>query len=242
MLRKKWPVAVPRISSRHQSRRNSDRGHSLTSLHPPPAALGSLPPVAPPRKRRKTKRTAKNDRAQHSHLGFGNGKTCRLRRITYLTYPAAYRAGITVTFSRGFSPHSAARLPKDRRAVRYFHLSIGSIAHKNPNCKSLPAPAPRFSCAVLPPGYSAVRTRRAAPRPAILFSRQVKLAKDFLVVLARPAKHSTFRGCTSICWAFPLASPFFQPPVPPPVGTASVTSRPYGSGTPTRRCGRAAES
>lgn len=103
------------------------------------------PLLSPPRKRRKTKRTAKNDRAQHSHLGFGNGKTCRLRRITYLTYPAAYRAGITVTFSRGFSPHSAARLPKDRRAVRCFHLSIGSIAHKNPNCKGLPAPAPRFS-------------------------------------------------------------------------------------------------
>lgn len=98
-----------------------------------------------PRKRRKTKRTAKNDRAQHSHLGFGNGKTCRLRRITYLTYPAAYRAGITVTFSRGFSPHSAARLSKDRRAVRCFHLSNGSIAHKNPNCKGIPAPPPRFS-------------------------------------------------------------------------------------------------
>ena len=103
------------------------------------------PPIALPRKRRKTKRTAKNDRAQHSHLGFGNGKTCRLRRITYLTYPAAYRAGITVTFSRGFSPHSAARLPKDRRAVRHFHLSNGSIAHKSRNCKGIPAPPPRFS-------------------------------------------------------------------------------------------------
>ncbi len=47
-----------------------------------------------------------NDRAQHSHLGFGNGKTNRHRRITYLTYPV--HAGITVTFSRGLSPHSAA--------------------------------------------------------------------------------------------------------------------------------------
>ena len=48
------------------------------------------------------------------------------------------RAGITVTLSRGFSPHSAARLPKDRRAVRYFHFSNGSIAHKSPNCKEIP--------------------------------------------------------------------------------------------------------
>ena len=148
-----------------------------------------------------------------------------------------------MTLSRGFSPHSAAgccfRSPAHRP---FFQLSTGSITQKSPNCKEIPVPAPRFSCAVLPPGYSAVRMRRAAPRPAILFSRQVKLAKDFLVVLARPAKHSTFRGCTSICWAFPLASPAFQPPVPPPLGLVSAASRPCGSGTPTRRCGRAAES
>ncbi len=37
------PVAVPKISQRHLSRRNFDRGHSLTSLYPPLAALGSLP-------------------------------------------------------------------------------------------------------------------------------------------------------------------------------------------------------
>ena len=43
-----------------------------------------------------------------------------------------------MTFSRGLSPHSAARLPKDRRAVRYFHFSNGSIAHKSPNCKEIP--------------------------------------------------------------------------------------------------------
>ena len=43
-----------------------------------------------------------------------------------------------MTLSRGFSPHSAARLPKDRRAVRYFHFSNGSIAHKSPNCKEIP--------------------------------------------------------------------------------------------------------
>ena len=56
------------------------------------------------------------------------------------------RAGITVTLSRGFSPHSAARLPKDRRAVRYFHFSNGSIAHKSPNCKEIPVHSdPRLS-------------------------------------------------------------------------------------------------
>ena len=38
-----FPVAVPKISLRHLSRRNFDRGHSLTSLHLPQAALGSLP-------------------------------------------------------------------------------------------------------------------------------------------------------------------------------------------------------
>jgi hypothetical protein len=34
---------VPKISQRHLSRRNFDRCHSLTSLHLPQAALGSLP-------------------------------------------------------------------------------------------------------------------------------------------------------------------------------------------------------
>ena len=41
--RQKCPVAVPKISLRHLSRRNFDRCHSLTSLHLPQAALGSLP-------------------------------------------------------------------------------------------------------------------------------------------------------------------------------------------------------
>ena len=51
-----------------------------------------------------------------------------------------------MTLSRGFSPHSAARLPKDRRAVRYFHFSNGSIAHKSPNCKEIPVHSdPRLS-------------------------------------------------------------------------------------------------
>lgn len=41
---------------------------------------------------------------------------------------------------------------------------------------------------------SIVRTRRSAPRPALFFSRQVKLVNGFLAVLARPMMHSTFRG------------------------------------------------
>ena len=40
---RRCPVAVPKISQRHLSRRNFDRGHSLTSLYPPQAALRSLP-------------------------------------------------------------------------------------------------------------------------------------------------------------------------------------------------------
>ena len=40
---RRCPVAVPKISPRHLSRRNFDRGHSLTSLYPPQAALRSLP-------------------------------------------------------------------------------------------------------------------------------------------------------------------------------------------------------
>ena len=194
-----------------------------------------------PRRRRKTKRTAQM--TVRSTLILASGMAKPTGSGTYVSDLACRnRAGITVTLSRGLSPHSVARLPKDRRAVRCFHLSNGSIAHKNPDCKGLPAPASRFSRAVLPPGYSAVRTRRSAPRPALFFSRQVKLAKDFLVVLARPVKHSAFRGCTSICWAFPLASPFFQPPAPPPLGAASAASQPCCSGIPVRRCRRAAES
>ena len=49
------------------------------------------------------------------------------------------RAGITVTLSRGFSPHSAAgccfRSPAHRP---FFQLSTGSITQKSPNCKEIP--------------------------------------------------------------------------------------------------------
>ena len=195
-----------------------------------------------PRRTANKKRTAKM--TVRSTLILASGMAKPVGSGAYVSDLACRnRAGITVTLSRGFSPHSAARLPKDRRAVRYFHFSNGSIAHKSPNCKGIPAHPPRFSCAVLPPGYSAVRTRRSAPRPALFFSRQVKFAGDFLGVLSCPVMHGRHLwGCTSICRAFPPASPFFQPPALPPLGSASAASRPYGSGTPTRRCGRAAES
>ena len=47
-------------------------------------------------------------RKNTSCFGFGNGKA-QEQRIAYLTYPGTFAsAGITVTFSRGISPHSAA--------------------------------------------------------------------------------------------------------------------------------------
>ena len=44
--RRLYPVAVPKISLRHLSRRNFDRCHSFAALYLPPAAHGSLPAVA----------------------------------------------------------------------------------------------------------------------------------------------------------------------------------------------------
>ena len=44
--RRLYPVAVPKISLRHLSRRNFDRCHSFAVLYLPPAAHGSLPAVA----------------------------------------------------------------------------------------------------------------------------------------------------------------------------------------------------
>ena len=45
-LRRLYPVAVPKISLRHLSRRNFDRCHSFAALYLPPAAHGSLPAAA----------------------------------------------------------------------------------------------------------------------------------------------------------------------------------------------------
>lgn len=144
-------------------------------------------------------------------------------------------AGLLTPFRRRVLWLFPARRP-------FVQLSIGSITQKSPNCKEIPAPPPRFSCAVLPPGYSAVRTRRNAPRPAIFFSRQVRLVGDFLVVRGLPGDARHFLGLYFILRIFLPAFPVFQPPSLPPLGSASAASRPYGSGTPTRRCGRAAES
>ena len=55
----------------------------------------------------KEKRTAKAGRAQITLRASASGMAkAQEQRIAYLTYPV--RAGITVTFSRGLSPHSAA--------------------------------------------------------------------------------------------------------------------------------------
>ena len=90
-----------------------------------------------PRRTANKKRTAKM--TVRSTLILASGMAKPTGSGTYVSDLACRnRAGITVTLSRGFSPHSAARLPKDRRAVRYFHFSNGSIAHKSPNCKEIP--------------------------------------------------------------------------------------------------------
>ena len=78
-------------------------------------SCGSAPRSAAGRKkahshtqpRAKEKRTAKAGRAQITLRASASGMAkAQEQRIAYLTYPV--RAGITVTFSRGLSPHSAA--------------------------------------------------------------------------------------------------------------------------------------
>ena len=46
----------------------------------------------------------------------------RERRLAYLTYPA--QAGITVTHSRGISPHSAVGAASDRTIPIFFYYYI----------------------------------------------------------------------------------------------------------------------
>ena len=103
------------------------------------AHKGHVPCVrhSSPRRTANKKRTAKM--TVRSTLILASGMAKPTGSGTYVSDLACRnRAGITVTLSRGFSPHSAARLPKDRRAVRYFHFSNGSIAQKSPNCKEIP--------------------------------------------------------------------------------------------------------
>ncbi len=70
----------------------------------------------------KEKRTAKAGRAQITLRASASGMAkAQEQRIAYLTYPV--RAGITVTFSRGLSPHSATggcfRTPAHRPCIQF---------------------------------------------------------------------------------------------------------------------------
>ena len=80
----------------------------------------------------KEKRTAKAGRAQITLRASASGMAkAQEQRIAYLTYPV--RAGITVTFSRGLSPHSAASPARPaRRPVIQFSLILRHVAA---NCK-----------------------------------------------------------------------------------------------------------
>ena len=73
----------------------------------------------PGRALQKTKRTAKAGRALPTLLASASGMAiAKEQRISYLTYPGAFSgAGITVTVSRGISPHSAAGFAGNRHAV-----------------------------------------------------------------------------------------------------------------------------
>ena len=88
---------------------------SANPAHLSMESCGSAPRSAAGRKkahshtqpRAKEKRTAKAGRAQITLRASASGMAkAQEQRIAYLTYPV--RAGITVTFSRGLSPHSAA--------------------------------------------------------------------------------------------------------------------------------------
>ena len=95
--------------------------------------------------RAKEKRTAKAGRAQITLRASASGMAkAQEQRIAYLTYPV--RAGITVTFSRGLSPHSAASPARPARRPVIQFSSI--VRHVAANCKSEFALRRFFSCAV----------------------------------------------------------------------------------------------
>ena len=87
---------------------------------------------ARPNPRAKEKRTTQADRAQTTlHASASGMAKTQEQRIAYLTYPV--RAGITVTFSRGISPHSAASLTKPAHCP-VIHLYIPIVQHAAQNC------------------------------------------------------------------------------------------------------------
>ena len=104
------------------------------------AHKGHVPCVrhSSPRRTANKKRTAKM--TVRSTLILASGMAKPTGSGTYVSDLACRnRAGITVTLSRGFSPHSAAgccfRSPAHRP---FFQLSTGSITQKSPNCKEIP--------------------------------------------------------------------------------------------------------
>ena len=126
---------------------------SANPAHLSMESCGSAPRSAAGRKKahshtqpcEKEKRTAKAGRAQITLRASASGMAkAQEQRIAYLTYPV--RAGITVTFSRGLSPHSAASPARPaRRPVLQFSSIVRHVAA---NCKREFALRRFFSCAV----------------------------------------------------------------------------------------------
>ena len=126
---------------------------SANPAHLSMESCGSAPRSAAGRKKahshtqpcEKEKRTAKAGRAQITLRASASGMAkAQEQRIAYLTYPV--RAGITVTFSRGLSPHSAASPARPaRRPVSQFSSIVRHVAA---NCKREFALRRFFSCAV----------------------------------------------------------------------------------------------
>ena len=113
---------------------------SANPAHLSMESCGSAPRSAAGRKkahshtqpRAKEKRTAKAGRAQITLRASASGMAkAQEQRIAYLTYPV--RAGITVTFSRGLSPHSAASPARPARRPVIQFSSI--VRHVAANCK-----------------------------------------------------------------------------------------------------------
>ena len=126
---------------------------SANPAHLSMESCGSAPRSAAGRKkahshtqpRAKEKRTAKAGRAQITLRASASGMAkAQEQRIAYLTYPV--RAGITVTFSRGLSPHSAASPARPARRPVIQFSSI--VRHVAANCKREFALRRFFSCAV----------------------------------------------------------------------------------------------
>ena len=96
----------------------------------PRSASGRKKRAAKPARERKAHDPSRSCARTLHASASGMAKT-QEQRIAYLTYPV--RAGITVTFSRGISPHSAASLTKPARCP-VIHLYVPIVQHAAPNC------------------------------------------------------------------------------------------------------------